>query len=216
VGIHHGHGAQSFERLHVTLADLVVRASERAGVRKLVQLSVLCARPDARSAYHDSKHRADERIRQAAVPWLVLKPAVIHGADDNFTARILVFLRLGVVPMPGGGVGRHAPVHVDDVAAAVVRGFAADGPSGVSLGLCGPRTLAYAALVRELAAAQGLRPLLVPVPVALVRLAAAATAWLADPPISLGQLLMVTEGMAEDTGAAWAQLGVAPRPFAAG
>jgi hypothetical protein len=47
-------------------------------------------------------------------------------------------------------------------------------------------------------------------------LAAAATAWLADPPISLGQLLMVTEGMAEDTGAAWAQLGVGPRPFAAG
>ena len=209
VGVHHGHGAQSFERVHVELARQLCAAA----VPRVVQVSVLCARPDAKLAYHDSKHRGDALIASGPGAWTILRPSIVFGADDAFTTRLARLIRLRVVPIPGRGDALHAPVHVDDLASAVERSLARPEALGKILPLTGLRTLSYAQIVAELAARAGHGVLMPRMPLGLMRAVARASRWMADPPLSAAQLAMITEGMAGDSSPSWALLGLEPRGF---
>lgn len=213
VGIHHGHGTQSFERVHVELPARLVEAMRAVGVSRLVHLSVLCARPDPQLAYHDSKHRGEEVVRQSGLAWTILRPAIVYGADDGFTRRIQRQIAQRLAPIPGKGDAPQQPVHADDVAAAIERALARPAAVGQTLPLTGLRTTTYAKIVDELAYRSG-HPVFRPkLPLSLLRFIARATAWMASPPISPGQLAMISEGMAADSRAAWELLGHEPRGF---
>jgi NADH dehydrogenase len=213
VGINHPRDAQTYERMHVELAGAMATAAGRANVERLVQLSVFSARPDPLSPYHDTKWRGDEAIMRGPVPWVVLRPAIVYGPDDAFTTRIKGLITTRVVPLPDGGKALHAPTHVDDVAQAIAQAVTRPGLAGQVLPLCGARTLSYRQIVRELIFRSGKRALTPSVPVALVRLAARLTSWMRDPPITAAQLTMLTDGMAADTSASWAALGIETRGF---
>ncbi|MBS2031553.1 MAG: NAD(P)H-binding protein [Deltaproteobacteria bacterium] len=216
VGIHHGHGKQSFEAMHVELARRLIQAMQHQGVERLLHLSVLCARPDPVLAYHDSKHRGDALIMASDRAWTVLRPAIVYGADDGFTTRLRQQIDLRVAPIPGKGDANHAPVHADDVAQAVERSLASPKSVRKVVPLCGLRTLTYTALVRELVERSGHGCWTPHIPLPLLRFVARSTAWMANPPISLGQLTMIQEGMAQNTRESWELLGLEPRGFHAG
>jgi NADH dehydrogenase len=54
-GINREIGEQNFDRVHVQGTAAVIEAARRAGVRKIVMLSFLRARPGSGSPYHESK-----------------------------------------------------------------------------------------------------------------------------------------------------------------
>src|SRR5262245_20811573 len=56
-GIKRERGSVTFESVHVDLVRRLAAAMKEAGVRRLVHVSVVVARPDPRLAYHDTKHR---------------------------------------------------------------------------------------------------------------------------------------------------------------
>jgi NADH dehydrogenase len=213
VGINHAHGEQTYERVHVELTRRLIAAASSQKLERLAQLSVMCARADQHSAYHDSKFRSDALVEQSSLPWVILRPAIIYGLDDGFTTRVRRQLALHFAPLPGGGVAPQSLVHVDDVASALERSLQVPGAVGKILSLGGARSLSYRHLVHELAEKDARFALTPWVPVWLVRIAAALTAWLKNPPVSKAQLLMLTEGMAADTRASWELLGITPRGF---
>src|SRR5438270_21703 len=83
---------------------------------------------------------------------------------------------------------RHAPVHVDDVAAAIARSLENSDTIGRVLPLCGSRSLSYRAIVRELVERSGHRCFTPSIPAGLLRVVARLTSWMPAPPISAGQL----------------------------
>lgn len=215
VGINHEKGAQTYERMHVILAHSLAVAAQKAGVGRLVHLSVMCARSDPSEPYHDTKHRGDEAIRASGVPFVILRPSIIYGEDDAFTTKLASQLRYGVAPLPAGGRAFHAPVHVDDVAEACVRALVIE-TTDRTLPLSGSRTLMYREIVDALATRAGRHPLRISMPESMMRMAAGLTSWLADPPITRAQVTMVVEGMADDTAESWAALGMTARGFPEG
>src|SRR5690606_9868647 len=62
-GINREIGEQTFDRVHIQGTAAVIEAAQRAGVRKVVMLSFLRARPGSGSSYHESKWAAEEAIR---------------------------------------------------------------------------------------------------------------------------------------------------------
>src|SRR5262249_31100516 len=78
-GINREIGAQTYARVHVQGTRNVVEAAQKSGVRKIVLLSFLRARPDCGSAYHESKWAAEEFVRQSGLDYTVLKCGVIYG-----------------------------------------------------------------------------------------------------------------------------------------
>ena len=82
-GINREIGEQTYERVHVRGTEAVVEAARRTGVRKIVMLSFLRARPDCGSAYHESKWAAEEAIRASGLDYTILKAGMIYGRGDH-------------------------------------------------------------------------------------------------------------------------------------
>lgn len=72
-GINREIGDQTFQRVHVDGTRAVVEAARRAGVRRIVLVSFLRARPDCGSPYHESKWEAEEIVRASGIPHTILK-----------------------------------------------------------------------------------------------------------------------------------------------
>src|SRR5262245_13479971 len=78
-GINREMGRQTYKRVHIEGTRNVVNAAQYAGVKKIVLLSFLRARPGCGSAYHESKWAAEEIVRTSGMDYTILKVGVIYG-----------------------------------------------------------------------------------------------------------------------------------------
>ena len=67
IGIKRERGTQTFEPVHVEATRHLIEAAGELGIRRYIQISVVCSRPDPRSAYHDTKWRAEELVRSGGL-----------------------------------------------------------------------------------------------------------------------------------------------------
>jgi nucleoside-diphosphate-sugar epimerase len=121
------------------------------------------------------------------------------------------------VPLPGGGGRLQQPVHVDDLAAAVVAALTAPGAVGQIYDVAGPEPLTLRQVVLDAGGAVGRRPRLLTVPLSpAVALARAYERMAPSPRLKAEQLQRLAEDKAFDIGPARRDLGYDPRPFASG
>ncbi len=87
-----------------------------------------------------------------------------------------------------------SPVWVDDVAAAFVR--ALDQPSAIAqtYTLGGPEDLSWTEMLRRVAAAVGKKKVILPIPIALLKIGATLLDWIPAFPVTRDQLTMLAEG----------------------
>ncbi|HEX4997877.1 MAG TPA: NAD-dependent epimerase/dehydratase family protein, partial [Terriglobia bacterium] len=120
-GIKREEGAQTFQAVHVTLPERLIAAMGQAGVRRLVHISVVVARPAPDLPYHDTKWKGEEVVRASGLDWTILRPAVIYGDGDDMLSHLTLMIRTSpIFPIVGSGSAPMRPVDARDVAAAVV------------------------------------------------------------------------------------------------
>jgi NADH dehydrogenase len=217
IGIKREQGTQTFERVHVEATRRLIAAAWELGIRRCVHISVVCSRPDPRSAYHDTKWRAEELIRSSGLDYTILKPGVIYGPGDDMVTHLVKMIRFAsVFPVVGRGDSLLQPVHACDVAAAVVGALGNDRSIGKSYDVVGPERLSLRAVVETVARGLGLRLRVVGTPIWFQRAAVGLMNALCRHPLSTpAQLQMLIDGVYGDPAAARAELGVEPRPFTA-
>ena len=145
----------------------LARAASRAGVRHLVNVSVVGAdRVPLASAvdramfgYFGSKLAAERAVADAGLPWTTLRATQFH---DLIYLVVRQLARLPVVPVPAGI--RFQPIDAAEVAGRLVE-LALGAPSGLVTDLAGPRAYDLAELARDYLRARGRRRLILPVPV---------------------------------------------------
>lgn len=125
----------------------VVMAAQAAGVQRLVYLSCLgadSAAPPALAALW----KAETVIRASPLPFVILRPSLILGRGDGFTAPLASLIQtLPVVPVPGDGQQRQQPIDVEDVARCVLTAVFEDSLVGQTVALGGPSFLTFRQLV---------------------------------------------------------------------
>lgn len=175
VGILRETADASFEALHVAAPRALFAACDQARIGKVIQVSALGADDAAASRYHRSKKSADDFLASLSVPWVIVQPSLVYG-DDGASARLFTTLAaLPVVPLPGGGGQRVQPIHVDDLAEAVVRLAANGSHDRERVAAVGARPLTLRELLAALRHSMGLgKPRFLSIPTPLVRAAAAA------------------------------------------
>jgi NADH dehydrogenase len=162
------HYGPDFARTHVELAQAVVGACRRAGVKRLLHMSALGAGPQAPSEYLRSKG-IGERAALAAddLEVTVFRPSVIFGPDDAF---LNLFARLAAV-LPvlalGSPEARFQPVYVGDVVKAMLAALDSRDAAGKAYDLCGPREYTLRELMAFVCASTGRRRLILGLPDAL-------------------------------------------------
>lgn len=143
----------------------LVRAASQAGVRHVVNISVVGAdrvptagRIDrAMFGYFGSKLGAEQAIADSGIPWTTLRATQFHDLM-LMTARQMA--KMPVVPVPSGF--QFQPVDTGEVAARLVD-LALGSPAGLVLDIAGPQVYGMADLVRGYLRARRARRPIVPI-----------------------------------------------------
>lgn len=184
----------TFENTNVEGTRAVLREAERAKVGRFIYVSSLGA--DAgQSAYHRSKRRAEDIVRNFAGGWIILRPGNVYGPGDEVVSVLLTLVRtLPVVPVIGTGEDKFQPIWVDDLAAAIAACLDRTDLHGRVLDLAGPDVTSTNDLLDRLGEITGRAPARLPVPNFLVGAGATIAGMLgAKLPINENQLTMLAE-----------------------
>ncbi|HBB97449.1 MAG TPA: nucleoside-diphosphate sugar epimerase [Blastocatellia bacterium] len=82
-GINRELGTQTYQKIHVDATRNVVNAAQNAGVKKIMLMSFLRARPNCGSAYHESKWAAEEIVRRSALDYTIIRAGMVYGRGDH-------------------------------------------------------------------------------------------------------------------------------------
>jgi uncharacterized protein YbjT (DUF2867 family) len=180
VGILTPSSGQNFARVHTEGPIELFRGAALAGVRRVVQISALGVGADAGSVarpYLHSKLLADEALAALPVDWAVLRPSLIYGPRSHSAALFATLAGLPLIALPGRGEQQVQPLHVFELAEAVVRLLERPGGLRAVHEIGGPEVLAYREMLAHYRRAQGLGAALwLPLPMPVMRL----NAWLAE------------------------------------
>lgn len=123
------------------------QAAARAGVRRVVHVSITNASPGSPLPYFRGKGILEQALRGSGVPHAIIRPTVIFGAEDILINNIAWLLRrFPVFAVPGRGDYRLQPVFVEDVAEMAVA--AAGREENEVIDAVGPETFTFEELVR--------------------------------------------------------------------
>jgi uncharacterized protein YbjT (DUF2867 family) len=127
-------GKNSFEAVQADGAARVAKLSAEAGIQTMVHISAIGADENAESAYAQSKAKGEASVLEHMPNAVILRPSVIFGAEDQFFNRFASMSRMGPILPAIGASTKFQPVHVDDVAAAAVKGVLGEAQGIYELG----------------------------------------------------------------------------------
>jgi NADH dehydrogenase len=210
--------AVTFERLHVQATGNMLAVARSAGIKRYLQMSALGTRPDAGSAYHRTKWRAEEAVRSSGLDWTIFRPSIIFGAGDEFISMLASLIRRSpIVPVLGDGRYRLQPIPVEQVAEGFARALRLAASVGQTYEVAGPEALRFVDILDQIAAAMGRpRPRKLHVPLGPVKLATRTLGWLPFFPVTMDQIAMLEEESVTDPGRFFADLQITPEPLAQG
>jgi uncharacterized protein YbjT (DUF2867 family) len=200
-------------------APVIIATAQEAGIRRAVFVSTTAVTTTLTAPTTPVRLAAEQQIRASDLDWTVLRPTMIYGAagDRNLSRLLALLSRVPVLPVPGGGMHLQQPVHVADVADAVLSAAARPEAAGRCYDVAGPEPLTFASLLEIAASAVSSRTRFIPVPLALVIAVARGYEQLgAHPRIRTEQLRRLAEDKTFAIDDAVRELGYAPRPFQAG
>ena len=155
-------GTESFERA-IAETNVLLLAASRAGVRRVVHVSVVGADHEAPTAYVRAKAVVEDAVKASGLEWSIVRPTLTFGPGDILVNNMAWALRrLPVYGMPGSGTYLIQPVHVDDVARIGIE--LADSEAGRTVDAAGPDTMTFREMVEIVRAAVGSRSIVVPMP----------------------------------------------------
>ncbi|MHB0958034.1 MAG: SDR family oxidoreductase [Pirellulaceae bacterium] len=141
-------------------------AAQRAGVARIVHISITNPSEASRLEYFRGKALLEQALHETGIPYTILRPAVLFGKEDILINNIAWMLRrLPVFGMFGDGMYKLQPIYVDDLAKLAVEQGAATGCRTIDA--IGPETFTYRHLVESIGQIIGKPRPIVSVPPAL-------------------------------------------------
>jgi len=207
VGILHGR----FDAIQAEGPARIGRLSKAAGVSRVVHISAIGADAASESAYARSKAAGEVGLRAAFPEATILRPSIVFGEGDAFFNR---FAQMGTLlpfmPVICGDT-RFQPVHVGDVADAVMAALKDPTTMGKTYELGGPRAWTFRELLAFIVKETGRSRPLVNIPLGLARVQAKLAELLPNPPLTQDQLILLQRDNVVSSGAlTLADLGIKP------
>lgn len=151
---------------HATAVENTLRlfeAAARAGVRRVVHVSITNPAEDSPLEYFRGKAELERALKASGMEWAILRPTVLFGAEDILINNIAWMLRrFPVFGVFGDGRYRISPIFVGDLARLAVAAGAARG--NLLVNATGPETFTFRELVATLGTIIGKPRPIVPIP----------------------------------------------------
>lgn len=164
----------------------------------------------------DRVRAAAQVLENSKLNWVLLHPTMIYGAggDNNVRRMAALIRRFHFIPLPGAGKALIQPIHVQDVAEAVVRAISKPNLHRKVIHLAGPAATSYCNFLHAIADASGSWVKVVPLPVSLLRLVGSLARVLPGVPVvSDAEIVRLQEDKSVDTVEMEELLGLVSRPL---
>lgn len=147
-GVLQDSAGDSTRGVHLIGAEALFAACERAGVRRVVQVSAIGVDRETPTAFSRTKLEGDRALERRDLDWVILRPSVVVGRPAyGGSAMFRGLAALPVLPvMPA--TGPLQIVQLDDVVATVLFFVRPEAPSRVALELAGPEPLSFPDVIR--------------------------------------------------------------------
>jgi uncharacterized protein YbjT (DUF2867 family) len=163
----------SIEELAGIATWRLVRASERAGVKRFIFFSALGASTRNPTRLLRAKAIAERAVVSSSLAHTIFAPSIVYSPGDPFLRLLHRLSLLPVMPLSGSGQAAFQPIWAEDVAdcvmAALPFGSCGAQAAGARFELAGPETLTYRALVETVLRSLGRRRPLVGIPTSVMR-----------------------------------------------
>jgi NADH dehydrogenase len=200
IGINKEHESNDFKTVHVENTVRVMTAARKAGIKRVIYVSYLKARPSMFSPYLATKWESEELLRNSELDWTIFKPGMIYGAGDHMISHIARALdTLPLFSPPFGFMPtKIRPVAVQDMVELMIAALVEGRMVGQTIAVLGPEEMSLSEAVSRVARAKKKLALVLPLP-ALVHLAMAAVLEKTseDPLVTIAQVQMLTDDMSK-------------------
>jgi len=207
VGILHG----KFDAVQGEGPARIGRLAKAAGVDRVVHISAIGADAKSESAYARSKAAGETGLMAAFPEATILRPSIVFGEGDAFFNRFAQIGRLLPFMPVICGETKFQPVHVGDVADAVMAALADPATTSQTYELGGPRAWSFRELLAFIVKETGRKRPLVNIPLGLARIQAKFAELLPNPPLTQDQLILLQrDNVVAAGGLTLADLGIKP------
>jgi len=141
----------------------LVRAAVRAGVKRMVHISITNPSAESHLPYFWGKAANEKAVMDSGMSYAILRPTVLFGKEDILINNIAWLLRkLPAFGLPGNGTYKLSPVYVDDLAALAVE--AVYQKESYIRDAVGPDEFTFKQMVELIGEATGVKRMLIPFP----------------------------------------------------
>jgi NADH dehydrogenase len=191
-----------FEHRTATFAGAIANsralfhAARRAGVRRIVHLSIANPSIDSPLPYYRGKALVEHSLAEAGLPFAIVRPTWIFGGGPEILANNIAWIlrHLPLFAIPDDGSYQVQPVHIDDLVRICVE--AAGAEEDLIVDAAGPEAMSFSELVHAMRRATGSHAPIVHVPPIVMTAAARALGLLlGDVVLTADEIKGLTSGL---------------------
>ena len=198
VGVLRDSKPQPMAQLHDAVPRALFAAAAQCDIKRIVQISALGVGKGINTAYMQTKQTADDFLQTLDVDWAILRPSLLYGKDGASTRMFMLLSHMPILMLPDGGKQIVQPVHIDDVAQAIVNLLTTDTgrpPLRSIIECVGAESVSLAGLISSYRMQRGKKaPMVMAVPSLVIK----AIAWVGDRiptlPVGSDTLAMLAAG----------------------
>lgn len=201
------------EAVHVRAPEALYQACVQKGVRRVVLISAISARPDVDTDYARTKLAGERVLQESLLDWVILKPSLVIAKGSYGGTSLLRGLAGFPVRIPLAGDGSYAfsPIHAKDLARTVRIACENERLSKQVLEPAGPEVLSLKEILSHYRRWLGFSPAqFASVPLGAMRVLAKLGDVTGAGPISSNALAQLTAGNAGDGQRFAATIGFTP------
>ncbi len=147
------HSGMTYERA-IANTRVLFDCAVRAGVRKIVHISVTRASKDSPLPYYAGKARQEEALKESGLPYAIIRPTLVFGKEDILANNIAWLIRkFPLFPIAGDGQYRLQPIYVGDLASIAIG--RAEGAHSETIDAIGPESYSFQEFAQTIASAIG-------------------------------------------------------------
>jgi uncharacterized protein YbjT (DUF2867 family) len=205
-----------YEETNVTGTQNLVSAAQRAGVKRIIEISGLGTKPDKPGSYMQGRYLAEQIVIESGLNWTIIRPSVLFGKGAPFIKGLTELIQTSpVLPLIGGGKTMFQPIYVEDVISVIVAVL--DDPTmtiGKVYTIGGPKYYSFTQIFDLLLQAMHKKRLKVYAPRSLVGIGATAMeAVLPKPPLTQAAMALFSFNNTTDLDSVERDFGFTPLSF---
>ena len=147
-GVFQDNASDSTDGVHRGGVQRLVRAAEKAGVKRFIHFSALGMDREQPTAFSRSKYSGDRIVEQSKLEWVILRPSVVLGPPAYGGSALFRGLAAFAVLPRFEDTKPIQPVQLDDVVETVSLMLGPNAPSKIVLELTGPDVLTIEQVVQ--------------------------------------------------------------------